>query len=202
MAQSVTSRLARAASIARQRGVTTMFITMVLLLVMMLLGITAAMLGGTQFRLAGNLQLENAAFNLAEGSVGAAQVWLASGTNVSNGGFTARDTATAWWLYPIGTFTGDPTTMTWSDSNSCALTTSNACATVSAGGEDTRRYLIEKLGTNIRYPGDIETGSHGSVCIRADLFRITTRGTSAKGTTRFIQTTYSVPTPAPQCSPF
>ena len=74
--------------------------------------------------------------------------------------------------------------MTWTDSNSLKL-----------DADGTQRYLIEKygadnqpLGTGLDNGGRPLTG-----CQKVDVFRITTRGTSAKGTTKLVQTTYSVP---------
>ena len=61
-------------------------------MVVMLLAVTAAVLSNTQFRLAGNLQFENIAFNLAEGAIAAAENWLSTGTNAKNGGFTTYST--------------------------------------------------------------------------------------------------------------
>jgi Tfp pilus assembly protein PilX len=45
----------------------------------MLLGVTAALLSGTQFKLAANLQGENTAFNNAESAIAVAQTWLKTG---------------------------------------------------------------------------------------------------------------------------
>ena len=74
--------------------------------------------------------------------------------------------------------------MTWSDSNSFAV-----------DGDDTQRYVIEKygadnqpLGTGLDSGGRPLTG-----CQKVDVFRITTRGTSVRGTAKLVQTTYSVP---------
>ena len=178
---------ARKPVIHRQRGVAQLLVTVVLLIVVMMLGITAMILSTTQFNLAANLQLENIAFNLAEGSSANAESWLsdAAGANPLNAGFTTYSTGTP-YLYPIGylaTNSIDPLTMTWGDSNSQAV-----------NGDDTRRYLIEKIGANNFVPsGDVaEThGLHG--CQNADLFRITARGTSAKGTTKLVQSTFMVP---------
>jgi len=54
---------------SRQRGASSLFLTVILVMVVMMLAVTAAVLSNTQFRLAGNLQFENIAFNLAEGAV-------------------------------------------------------------------------------------------------------------------------------------
>ena len=87
----------------RQRGAAQLFVTVVLLMVVMMLGITAIIVSTTQFNLAGNLQLENIAFNLAEGSSATAENWLSdpAAGNSTNVGFTTYSTGTP-YLYPIG----------------------------------------------------------------------------------------------------
>src|SRR5262245_2361663 len=120
-------RLQHRTTIRRQRGVTSLFVTMVVLLVVMLLGVTAALLSSTQFKLAGNLQLENEAFNQAEVAVNAAQTWLI--TNYQNAAFTTASSSTP-WLVPLGTGSAMATTpwgTTWTDSNSCAVFADNTC---------------------------------------------------------------------------
>ena len=183
---------ARKPGIGRQRGASSLFITVILVLVVMLLAVTAAVLSSTQFRLAGNLQYENVAFNLAEGALASAESWLStpdgggSYANAKSAAFTTYSTDVP-HLYPIGylaTNNIDPLTMTWSNSNSFAV-----------GGDDTQRYVIEKygadnqpLGTGLDSGGRPLTG-----CQKVDVFRITTRGTSVRGTAKLVQTTYSVP---------
>ncbi len=70
---------ARGTAAGRQRGASSLFITVILVLVVMLLAVTAAVLSSTQFKLAGNLQYENIAFNLAEGALASAENWLSTG---------------------------------------------------------------------------------------------------------------------------
>src|SRR4051794_6705091 len=120
MDKSAIKPLQRNFALNHQRGVTSLFVTLVVLLVVMLLGVTAALLSGTQFRLAGNLQSENTAFNNAESAIAVAQTWLKTGTNSANAGFTTYSSATTPWLYPSAQPV-DPMTMTWSDSNSLAV---------------------------------------------------------------------------------
>jgi len=180
----------------RQRGASSLFITVILVLVVMLLAVTAAVLSSTQFKLAGNLQYENIAFNLAEGALASAESWLSS--NDSDGNPHAKDpkftTYTAGnYLYPIdylSTNSIDPLTRAWSDSAS-----STTIASLAVGGSDTQRYLIEKYGADNQPLGTgMESGGRPLTgCQKVDVFRVTTRGTSAKGTTKLVQTTYSVP---------
>jgi len=154
--------------------------------VVMMLGITAAVLSNTQFKLAGNLQFENMAFNLGEGAVAAAESWLTTGTNAKNASFTTYASGTG-YLYPVGYLTTnniDPLTMSWSDSNSLAV-----------GGNDNQRYLIEKYGADNQPLGTgLDAGGRPlSGCQKVDVFKISARGTSVKGTSKLVQTVFSVP---------
>jgi len=172
--------------IGRQRGASSMFITVILVLVVMLLAVTAAVLSNTQFKLAGNLQFENQAFNLGEGAVATAENWLATGSHATDEKFTTHDAADKPYLYPNGYLAAnslDPMTMTWSDSNSLAV-----------GGDDSQRYLIEKYGNCNTMPGESVTLGQtlSTTPQKVDVFRISARGASAKGTVKFHQTIYAV----------
>ena len=72
-------------AINRQRGIAQLFVTVVLMIVMLMLGITAVIVSSTEFSLAGNLQRENVAFNLAEGSSATAESWLSATGNSTDG---------------------------------------------------------------------------------------------------------------------
>jgi len=167
----------------RQRGASSLFLTVILVMVVMLLAATAAMLSNTQFRLAGNLQFENIAFNLSESAIASAENWLSSGTNAKNDGFTTRSNSTP-ALYPIGNLTADPLTMTWADTNSTVV-----------DSDESKRYLIQKYGADNQPLGTgLDTGGRPLTgCQKVDVFLISARGTSARGTSKSVQTTYSVP---------
>ena len=167
----------------RQRGVSSLFITVILVLVIMLLAVTASVLSNTQFKLAGNIQFEHVAVSRAERAIATAESWLKTATNGKNASFTTSSTDTP-YLYPIGYLTTDPLTITWGDSNSLAV-----------GGSDNRRYMIEKYGAD-NQPLGSGLDDHSlplTGCQKVDVFRISSRGLSAKGTVKFLQTTYSVP---------
>jgi Tfp pilus assembly protein PilX len=180
------SPTAKSINLRRQRGVSSLFLTVILVLVVMLLAVTASVLSNTQFRLAGNIQFENVAKNLGETAIATAENWLRTGTNAKNAAFTTYSTDLP-YLYPMGYTTTnsiDPLTMAWANTNSLAV-----------GGDDTQRYMIEKygadnqpLGTGIDSGGRPLTG-----CQKVDIFRISARGTSARGTNKLMQTAYSVP---------
>jgi Tfp pilus assembly protein PilX len=160
---------------------------MILILVMML-GITALITSDTQFKLAGNLQFEDIAMNSAETSVSTAEAWVR--VNYDDPGFTTYDGANSPYLHPIGHLAGltapnnDPLTMTWTDSNS-----------LSNGGNDTQRYIIERVSRNVRLIGSgLGTGDRSSTaCNQVNTYLITARGiTPVRGATKFIQSYYSV----------
>ena len=170
----------------RQRGASSLFLTVILVMVVMLLAATASVLSSTQFRLAGNLQFENIAFNLAETAVASAENWLGTGTNAKNDGFTTRSDSTP-ALYPIGYLTAnslDPLTMTWANTNSTVV-----------DGDDNKRYIVEKYGADNQPLGTgLDTGGRPLTgCQKVDVFLVTARGVSARGTSKSMQTTYSVP---------
>jgi len=58
-----------------QRG-STLVVSMIILVVLMLLGVTATVISDTQYRLAGNLQFQDAAFNDAETNLAQAEAEL------------------------------------------------------------------------------------------------------------------------------
>lgn len=166
----------------------TLVTSLLILVLIMILGVTAMTTSDTQFRLAGNVQFEDSAMNNAETAITTAENWLATGSNFRNAGFTTYTTATA-HLHPIGHLAtlaapaNDPLTMVWSDSNSVLLSTGS-----------NQRYLIELVTLNSRLQGSsMALGPRRSAgCNQVDTFLITARGQSARGATKFVQSYYSV----------
>jgi hypothetical protein len=155
----------------------------ILVLVVMLLAVTASVLSNTQFKLAGNIQFENVAINRASARSPPRRAG-SDGPTARDGAFATYSTDTP-YLYPIGTCANnlDPLTMTWSDSNSLAV-----------GGSETALHDREiRRGQPAarhrpRRPASRPlTGCQKSTC-SASAPRL-----SAKGTAKFLQTTYSVP---------
>jgi Tfp pilus assembly protein PilX len=171
----------------RQTG-STLIISMILLVIVMMLGITAMVTSNTQFKLSGNLQFEDSAMNNAETAVTTAENWLSTGTNYSNAGFTTYSAGTA-QLHPISHLAGlappanDPLTMTWSDGNS-----------VMVNANSQQRYLIELISRNSRLLGSspIVGGRTSTACNQVNTYQITGRGLSARGATKYVQSYYSV----------
>jgi Tfp pilus assembly protein PilX len=177
----------RTARSARQHGIS-LVTTLVMMLAVMVLGLSAILISKGEFVLSGNLQFQSASLNEAEAAVVAAEQWLASTTgspqNYLNTGFTTYNSA-AGYLYPIDymkTNSVDPMTMTWDTTNS-----------VQVGSITTQRYLIEYLAKDkTLIPTSLNTGGRSSSgCNKTDLFRIIARGSSARGATRFVQSIYS-----------
>lgn len=185
----------------RQSG-STLVMTLIILILVMLLGVVAMTTSDTQFKLTGNLQFEDSAMNNAETSMADAEAWLIDSTggvpNIRNAGFTYATSCTASHtvpqLFPLKTDVTppvsclanlglDPLTMTWDDTNS-----------VTVAGNAAQRYMIELVAANSRLAGSSQTvgGRSSSGCDQVNVYRITVRGTSARGATKFVQSLYSV----------
>ncbi len=170
-------------SLIRQRGVS-LVTTLVLLLAVTSLGISAMLTSRSEFMMAGNLQFQSSALNEAEASVSTGEQWLAAGTNYLNGGFTTYSVATP-YLFPINymsTNSIDPLTMTWDDTNSLQVS-----------GKTTERYLIEMLGKDkTLIPSSLNTGGRSvSGCTKVNVYRIVAYGSSARGSGRLVQSIFS-----------
>ena len=170
----------RRQSRSHQRGAAQLFITLVLLGVIMMLGITATIISSTQFKLAGNLQFESQAMDNAETAAAAALSWLSTGCNGQQFVGTASGSKRA---SPLNGVTEvDPFNVDWS---SDGQTVSN---------DASRRYIVQARGsTNLGQlnegAGSSSGGSGGAPYAdqAGQLFRISGRGVSAKGTTRVVQ---------------
>ena len=178
-------RRAPPARLHTQRGIS-LAVALVVITVLMLTGVAAFYSSGTQFRLAGNLQYQNAALNQAETAVATAESWLSTATNFQNAGFTAYNNSASPYLYPIGylnTNNIDPLTMTWTDSNS-----------VKVDATGNQRYLIELLAQHKRLLGsDLAVGGRTSAgCSEVNVYRISAHGASARGAAKTVQSAYSV----------
>lgn len=167
-------------SAARQKGATLVIALLVLVLIMMI-GITAVSTSNTQYKLAGNLQFEDAAMNNAETAVATAEKWLATGTNYNNPGFFTYDATNSPQLLPTAS-ANNPLSLAWSDSNSLSV------------GSVAQRYQIQLMSTN-----NLLTGSSAvvgrqamSVCNKVNTYLITGRGTSSRGAAKLVQSYYSV----------
>ena len=158
-----------------QRG-STLVISMIILAVIMLLGVTAMIASDTQYKLAGNLQFADLSLNNAESAATTAEVLLGT-----IGGATY---ATTFDTYGNGFYSSNslnPLTMAWSSSNSVQVDTS-------------KQYIIQRMSTNNKLLGSGQSsGQRASTgCNMVNTYLITARGTSGRGATKLVQSYYSV----------
>ena len=157
----------------------------VIVLMVTIVGLTAMTVSRSQLANAGAAQYQVAALQESDRAVATAESWLLDGTNAKNGGFTTRSTDTP-ALYPRDYMSGnnlDPLTWTWGSTNSVSLN----------GG--TARYAIEQVASRVLPLGesqrDLVDEEGRTDCKVVDLFRINTRGTSAAGASRTVQSVFS-----------
>lgn len=165
----------------RQRGIS-LVTTLVMLVAVMVLGLSAILISKSDFVLSGNLQFQSAALNQAEAAVVVAEQWLAGGTNYLNSGFTTYSSATA-HLYPVGYLAAgnlDPVAMNWGGGNSIQVT-------------GNQRYLIELLAKDrTLIPTSLNLGGRAaSGCNKVNVYRIIAQGGSGRGASKFVQSIYS-----------
>ena len=182
--------------IAHQQRGATLVVALFILIVLMIIGVMAMTTANTQFKLAGNLQFENIAKNNAENQSVAAENWLSLPDTtpfalyINNPGFNTWSSATP-QLHPIGhlatlgILNSDPLNMT------DAQWRTNSTSTLLAPDG----YMIEELANNVATTGgNASSGESGSSsgCNSVNVFRVTARGTNARGAVRFVQTVYRV----------
>ena len=178
----------------RQRGATLVIALLILVLIMMI-GITAVSTSNTQFRLAGNLQFEDAAINNTETAITTGERLLSDRVTYASVGFTTYDSVATPKLLPMGRLAGlaapanNPLTMTWDDSNSVSV-----LDPVTAAANPEQRYFMELMSRNNRLPGSSQVvgGRTSAGCNQVNTYQITGRGQSARGATKFVQSYYSV----------
>jgi type IV pilus assembly protein PilX len=153
----------------------TLIISMIILILLMLLGVTAMNTSDTQYKLAGNLQFESLAMNNAEIAENAAEQWLeAHAATTPN-----PSTAVATLPDPLSS------AMTWTNADSVAA------------ADDSHRYVIGFVSTNRSPLADASlecpdpTNMRNYDCVNTYL--ITARGLSNRGATKFVQAYYAVP---------
>lgn len=173
-------------SVRRHQAGASLVVSLVILGVLMLMGVAAMMISSTQYRLSGNIQFQNTALNQAESALAAAEIWLASGDNYLNEGFKTYNGATTPQLYPTGYLAAnniDPLTMNWTNANS-----------VMSDAVGNQRYLIELLGESRKLTGTglAIGGRQAAACNEVNVYRITTRGASGRGASRYVQAIFTV----------
>ena len=171
-------RFPQHAPASRQRGAS-LIVTLVMLGVITILGISSFVASSSQFRMAANMQFQNTATQFAESALAQAETWIT--TNFTNGGFATRGSG---GLYPSGTGP-DALNMTWD-------------ATTSVVVDSTKSYFIEQLVVNRVLPsnsvGSCNVYGLSGPCPTVNVFRLTGRGTAVMGTSRTVQSVFAVRT--------
>jgi Tfp pilus assembly protein PilX len=158
----------------KQSG-STLIVSLIILILLMLLGVTAMTTSDTQFKLTGNLQFENLAMNNAETAAGFAERWLESVA------------ATAASASAVGSLPNPLTGMAWTNADSVQV----------VANDDTQRYVIGWVSTNpsplagVGLDCTAQGNEHNFDCVNTYL--ITARGQSGRGATKYVQTYYAVP---------
>ena len=163
----------------RQRGAS-LYVVIVMLATMGLMTLTAFYMSRNQYRLVGNIQYEEQAFNQTEAVVAQGENWLNTDANSTSVDFITYN-ADAHGVYPIGqisTLGLNLKTMTWSDSNSIA----------SGNG----RYLVGQIARELPLSGSSLQVVQGlTTCKTVNVFQVTGRSNPVRGASRTIETTYA-----------
>lgn len=163
-----------------QRGAS-LFVVIAMIAALGMLMLTAYYAARNQFAIVGNLQYQEQAFAQAEAVVATAQNWLDTGTNARSPGFTTYDSTSTPGLYPIGGLDAqgrDPRAMTWSNSNSVAVT----------GG----RYLVQRWANDQPMAGSsLQQQQAASVCRSVNIFQVIGRADPVQGSTRMVEVMYA-----------
>ncbi len=162
---------------------TALVMTLVILLLLTMLGITAINTSTLEERMAGNTKDQNLSFQAAETVLRAAETWVASTTAAA-----ALNTNNAFGIYNPSTTGIDVwDSIDWSSTNVVTYPRVPGGPPVTGGLDevDTQpKYIIEKVNTEALSPGTRIT------------VRITARGTGASDTTvSMVQSTYTVTYP-------
>ena len=158
---------------ARQNGIS-LLTTLVMLILLMIIGVSALRLSKGQLSLAGNLQFQTAAFNEAEAAIAIAEKDLATTAVYGKGGITAD----AVGKYKIGS-AADPLSHSWSTTNSIE------------GSNANQRYLIQQVAKNVVHNENSKQPRPG-ICNQVNLYRISARGESVRGASKIVQSVFSV----------
>lgn len=166
-------------AISRQRGAS-LVVSLIMLVLLTLLGVSALTVSNTQSRLASNIVLQTRAAQEADSALAHAENFLAQVVNGTDA-FEAGSPGLA--KYIPGNPLLDPLAdSTWSD-------------TISKEVSATQRYVIEVYTPNFSPRGNsMKPCNYGDAagCPNINVFRVTARGTAPGGATRFVQSVYAV----------
>jgi len=166
-------------SVAHEQRGASLFIVLVLLLTIGLMTLTGFYMARNQYSLVGNLQFQEQAFNQAEAAVAAAENWLETGNNARSADFTTYNQGSG--VFPKGQLAAlalDPKTMTWTDTNSVAVTDG--------------RYLVSKIAGDQPFSGSsLQQSPLAATCKVVNIFQVIGRSNAPRGAARTIETTYA-----------
>lgn len=165
--------------LTRDQAGSSLVVSMIMLVVLMLMGVGAMVVSNTQFRMSGNFQFQNLAMANSESALAEAESWVA--VNHTNPNLVTRVPG---GLYPIGSVV-DPYTMNWDDTTS---------QSVDLFG--TQRYIVEVLAADRVLPSNSITTCNvyglSGPCPRVNVYRITARGSSVRGSVKIVQSVFTV----------
>ncbi len=164
---------------SRNQAGVSLVVCMIMLVVLMMMGVGAMVVSKTQYRMAGNFQFQNLAMASAESALSQAENWVA--LNHADPDLVTR---VAGGLYPTDT-APDAYTMDWDDTTS---------EKVDAAG--TQRYIVEVLAADRVLPSNSITTCNvyglSGPCPRVNVYRVSARGSSARGSVKIVQTIFTV----------
>ena len=168
----------------KQRG-STLVTSIIVLILIMMMGMSAMVTSDSQLKISGNLQFEDTAANNAESGIATAESALASVGYCASIGFTAdAHSAATPEQYSIHAAL-TPSTMSWDDTSSRRVT------------DDSQRYMIQLISENVVSDASgLGVGGRPSTPPNAvNTYLITARGTGARGSVKFIQSYFRVSIP-------
>lgn len=168
----------------RQGGVA-LFISLVLLLLLTIIGVSAVQTTSLELRMARNDNDTLLAFQSAESALRDAEAFL--DLVVSTAVFTDAGNAGRWTIAPLG----DPAR--WEQANIWTGANSIVVATAITGVDQQARFIVEHAATVVREENayQIDDPYTGSASDRIEIFRVTARGVGGSAAAQvFLQSTY------------
>ena len=167
----------------KQHGVA-LFISLVLLLLLTIIGVSAVQTTSLELRMARNDNDTLLAFQAAESALRDAEAFL--DLVVSTAVFTDAGNAGRWTIAPLG----DPAR--WEQANIWTGANSIVAATVITGVDQQARFIVEHAATVVREENayQIDDPYTGSASDRIEVFRVTARGVGGSAAAQvFLQST-------------
>lgn len=170
---------------SRDRGVA-LFISLVLLLILTIAGVSAVQTTTLETRMARNEHDTLVAFQAAESALRDGEIFIES--LVSTAGFNDAGNNGLWTVADLGDPEPWEIAAVWSDGRSRAAETDAGDVVA-----EQPRYLIEHVATVIREENAYQMGDPyaGTASDRVEIFRVTARGVGGTGRARvLLQSTY------------